>query len=265
MYKRKYLKCLVPILLIGLSSCHLENEKNLIEDSPKAEEINAKSTNVSIDEKKEVTINVRKKVDSLNNQTGQISLVDIQTINSSIQVDLKYATTDNFMKIRLYDTLTKAYLQKEVAERLGRCQAYLSSIDKNLFLLIYDAVRPVSVQQKMWDALDSIPVSERGRFVSNPVNGSLHNYGAAVDITICDSRGVPLNMGAGYDDIRKIAYPSLEAQFLKSGELTQQQLENRKLLRKVMASQNFRNIPSEWWHFNAFSRKVAKAKYVALK
>jgi D-alanyl-D-alanine dipeptidase len=189
------------------------------------------------------------------------NLVDIQEINKTIKVDLKYATSDNFMKIKLYDKLSKAYLQKDVAERLSKCQDYLTSIDPKLYLLIYDAVRPLSTQQKMWDALDTIPFQERTKFVSNPENGSVHNYGAAVDLTICNSKGEPLDMGAGYDDIRKIAYPSLEDQFLSSGQLSIEQIENRKLLRKVMTSQGFINIPSEWWHFNACSRSIAKKKY----
>jgi D-alanyl-D-alanine dipeptidase len=133
-----------------------------------------------------------------------------------------------------------------------------------LHLLIYDAVRPVSVQQKMWDALDTIPFEERTKFVSNPASGSIHNYGAAVDLTISDASGNPIDMGAGYDDIRQIAYPRLEEQFLASGELTSEQLENRKLLRKVMGSQGFKNITTEWWHFNACSRNEAKQKYTIL-
>ncbi len=193
------------------------------------------------------------------------TLVDIQTINSRIKVDLKYASTDNFMKMVLYDTITKVYLQKDVAIRLGKCQDYLSSIDSNLFLLVYDGVRPVSVQWKMWRALDSIPVKQRVKFVSNPANGSIHNYGAAVDLTICNRNGQALDMGAGYDDIRKIAYPRMEAHFLATGELTKQQVANRKMLRKIMTSQNFRNISTEWWHFNACSRQTAKAKYYPLK
>ena len=191
----------------------------------------------------------------------EFNLVDIQEINKSIKVELKYATTDNFMKIKLYEKLKKAYLQKDVAERLSKCQDYLTSIDPKLYLLIYDAVRPLSTQQKMWDALDTIPFHERTKFVSNPENGSVHNYGAAVDLTICNSKGQALDMGAGYDDIRKIAYPSLEDQYLASGELTIEQIENRKLLRKVMKSQGFINIPSEWWHFNACTRSIAKTKY----
>lgn len=205
---------------------------------------------------------VNKELDSVMKKSN---LVDILTVNSSIKVDLKYASTDNFMRKKLYFDIDKLYLQKDVAERLSKCQNYLKKLRPDLSLLVYDGVRPLSVQQAMWDALDTIPVAKRVKFVSNPANGSIHNYGAAVDLTICDSKGNPLDMGAGYDDIREIAYPRLEAKFLASGELTQEHIENRKLLRKVMASQGFMNIPSEWWHFNACTRAQAKARYEILK
>lgn len=208
----------------------------------------------------------QKQADSVETKLMQESnLIDIQTLNTQIMVDLKYAGTDNFMKMKLYERLDKAYLQKDVAERLAKCQTFLRNINPDLHLLVYDAVRPVSVQQKMWDALDTIPVAMRTKFVSNPANGSIHNYGAAVDLTICDANRIPLDMGAGYDDIRQIAYPRLEVQFLASGELTQEQIDNRKLLRKVMASQSFTNIATEWWHFNACTRTAAKEKYLILE
>ena len=199
--------------------------------------------------------------DSLLNESN---LIDIKEVNKTILVDLKYASTDNFMHIKLYNRLKSAFLQKDVAERLSKCQSFLAKQNPTLHLLIYDAVRPLSVQQKMWDALDTIPFEERTKFVSNPANGSIHNYGAAVDLTLCDANGNPLDMGAGYDDIRQIAYPRLEAQFLASGELTNEQIENRKLLRSVMESQGFKNIATEWWHFNACSRNEAKEKYTIL-
>lgn len=195
---------------------------------------------------------------------SQFNLVDVQTLNNAIHVDLKYATTDNFMGIKLYERLKKAYLQKDVAERLSKVQDYLAEINPGFHLLIYDALRPVSVQQKMWDALDSLPPVERGKFVSNPKNRSLHNMGAAVDLTILDQQGVPLDMGAGYDDIRKIAYPSMEKQFLTEGKLTEVQIGNRDLLRKVMKSQGFRQLQTEWWHFNACSRAEGLLKYKVL-
>lgn len=191
-------------------------------------------------------------------------LTDVQSVNKSIRIDLKYSTKDNFMKIKLYDRITRAYLQNDVAIRLGKCQTYLTSIFPSLHLLIYDAVRPLSVQRKMWNALDTIPVKERIKFVSNPANRSLHNYGAAIDLTICDEKGIPLDMGAGFDDIREIAYPSLEKSFLNKGLLTKQHIDNRILLRKVMKFQDFSGISTEWWHFDACSRKFASRKYKLL-
>ena len=202
------------------------------------------------------------KVDSI--PTLGENLIDIQEINSDVLVDLKYATLDNFMKEKMYSRMNRAFLQKDVALRLSNCQDYLSRIKPGYKLLIYDALRPVSVQQKMWDAMDSLPPVERGKYVSNPKNRSLHNLGAAVDLTICDEFGNPLDMGTKYDDFREIAYPELEKHFLKTGELTNRHLENRELLRKVMRKEAFRNIPTEWWHFNACSRKDGLSKYQVL-
>jgi D-alanyl-D-alanine dipeptidase len=195
----------------------------------------------------------------------ETNLVNIQLLHAAIRVELKYASTDNFMKKRLYKRLNAAFLQKDIAERLAKCQASLSLIDTNLHLLVYDAVRPVSVQKEMWKALDTVPFAERVKFVSNPLNKSLHNYGAAVDLTICTSQGIPLDMGAGYDDIRAIAHPRMEDYFLASGELTTTQVDNRRLLRKVMRSQGFTNLSTEWWHFNGCSRNTARKKYRVLE
>lgn len=188
-------------------------------------------------------------------------LVDVQAINPNILIDLKYTGPDNFLKQRLYFSINKAYLQKDVALRLSRVQQALEKKHPGYHLLVFDALRPVSVQQKMWDALDSIVPVERAKFVSNPKNRSLHNFGAAVDISIQDANGKLLDMGAGFDDIRKIAYPNLEDSFLRVGLLSPQQLSNRLLLRKLMQSEGFRQLPTEWWHYNACSRNEAKIKY----
>lgn len=192
-------------------------------------------------------------------------LVSVQSIDSTILIDLRYATSNNFMGFKLYETIDDAYLQKDVVERLSECQFFLDSLRPGYRLKIFDAVRPVSIQKKMWDALDSIPTSERGKYVSNPKNRSVHNYGAAVDITIVDSLGQELDMGAGYDDFRPIAFPSLEQKFLESKELSYAQYANRVLLRKVMRHAKFNNIPSEWWHFNACARSTAMTKYQLLE
>lgn len=243
------------ILLLGvllLGGCAESAETNL---EKKEEKVLKKDDLVSLKEPKE-----------LGGETSFLihkgdTLVSVDQFNTNIWWELKYATSDNFMHRILYDTLEKPYVQIDVARRLAKSQEYLTGRNSNYHLLVYDALRPLSVQWEMWNALDTIPAFERGKFVSNPRNGSVHNYGAAIDVTICNQKRKPMDMGAGYDDIRKVAYPSLESEFLATGEITQEQIDNRKLLRRTLKSQGFSNIPSEWWHFNAFPRPVVKSRY----
>lgn len=203
-------------------------------------------------------------IDTLEQSILDAGLINIQDVNPEILVELRYSSTNNFMEKDVYGHLNRAYMQVQVAEDLNKCQAYLKSKDSTLTLLVYDAVRPRSVQQYMWDVLD-MPTWEKTKFVSNPKNGSLHNYGCAVDLTIADSEGNPLDMGAGYDDIRQIAYPRYEAAYLDSGLLSKQQIENRVLLREVMRSGEFFGIQTEWWHFNRYSRDRAKSLYAIIE
>ena len=103
-------------------------------------------------------------VENLGPETFE-GLVDVKSYSGDIFVDLKYATENNFMGLILYERTKRAYLQVEVAKRLAYCQSYLSAIDSGLHLLIYDAARHVSVQRFMWNALDTIPAKERGKYV----------------------------------------------------------------------------------------------------
>ncbi len=190
-----------------------------------------------------------------------LNLVNIHSLDSSIQVELKYSTTDNFMEMDVYGCLENCYLQPDVAERLVLCQNKLKEIDSNLSLLLYDGTRPRLIQQYMWDLLD-MPLHEKTKFVSNPAKGSLHNFGAAVDITLYDLKlQQPLDMGTPYDYIGVKAWPTKEPSMLKDSILTQAQVDNRILLRKVMQAGNFFNIQTEWWHFNACYRDKAIELY----
>ncbi|MEY5133230.1 MAG: hypothetical protein RLZZ198_1234 [Bacteroidota bacterium] len=195
----------------------------------------------------------------------EVDLVSINQTNPEIFVSLAYARSDNFMHEVLYLKWKEAYLQKPVALMLNKAQDRLTFLKPGLHLLVYDAARPLSVQQHMWDALDSIPVKERVKFVSSPRGKSLHNLGCAVDLTICDAKGIPLDMGAGFDDMRLIAYPMYEVKYLSEGELTKEQLANRKMLRSVMRYAGFSGIPTEWWHFNAYSKKEALERFQVIE
>lgn len=242
------------LLVFWIYSC--QNTESKIDKNTE----NLTSISINILNDSTITIVEPEKPDTLEQKLIDAGLTDIQSIDASFIVELKYATADNFMDTNIYGTLKKAYLQPEVAISLAAAQAYLKSIDSSLTLLIYDAVRPRSVQQFMWDYLD-LPISQKIKFVSNPKNGSIHNYGSAVDLTIANTNGIALDMGAKYDEIGRIAYPRLEHTFLAKGELSQVQIDNRKLLRKVMKHAQFTGIGTEWWHFNRYPRWKAKSLY----
>jgi len=192
-------------------------------------------------------------------------LVDLESYIPGIRVELKYSTEDNFFGKDVYGDLERAFLQKEVAESLRKAQEKLSTNYPNLTLLIYDAARPLEVQQILWDNLDK-PDSLKPLYVADPKVGSLHNFGVAVDLTIFDNEsGQPLDMGTGYDFFGYAAYPDREMEMLASGIITKAQVANREILRSVMNSAGFTGIGSEWWHFNAFSRKAAGEKFQIIK
>ncbi|REG84670.1 D-alanyl-D-alanine dipeptidase [Algoriphagus antarcticus] len=192
-------------------------------------------------------------------------LVDVEEKIPGIKVELKYSSTDNFFGQDVYGDLTKAYLQPEVAERLKKAQEMLQSEYPAYTFLVYDGVRPSSVQQILWDNLDK-PDSLKPLYVADPKKGSLHNFGVAVDLTIFDTKAdSTLDMGTSYDYFGYPAYPDRERQMLAEGKLTSAQITNRDILRKVMTANGFSGIGSEWWHFNAFSRKEAGEKFKIIK
>lgn len=192
-------------------------------------------------------------------------LVDIEMVIPGVRVELKYSTTDNFFGKDVYGDHARCYLQPVVAEMLKKAHESLQQEFPNLVLLIYDGVRPLSVQQILWDDLDK-PDSIKPLYVADPKIGGLHNYGVAVDLTVFDvEKGEPLEMGTTYDYFGYPAYPDREKQMLAEGKITKTHISNRDILRKVMVGAGFTGIGSEWWHFNAFSRKQAGEKFKLIK
>jgi len=194
----------------------------------------------------------------LETQLKEAGLVSVQKLDSSIQVQLAYATTDNFMNRNVYYHCKRAYLQPEVAEMLVEANTYLKSLRPNLRIHVFDAVRPLSVQEYMWKEVKG---TEKQMYVASPASGSMHNYGAAVDVGLADKDGNLLDMGTSFDFFGPEAQPRFEEKFLAEGKLTKKQVDNRALLRLVMKHASFRGIQSEWWHFNAFSKEETRAKY----
>jgi zinc D-Ala-D-Ala dipeptidase len=187
-------------------------------------------------------------------------LIDIHSIDTTIVVDLKYSTEDNFMGENMYGDFKKCYLQTETAQMLSNAQKLLKQVDSNLTLVVFDAVRPLEIQKKMWKS-GKLPKEERNTFITNPDIYSLHNFGAAVDVSIMLNDGSLLDMGTDFDHIGELAYPSLEQYFLDNGMLGQNQIENRKILRSAMRQSGFIANKYEWWHFVSCYRVEALKKY----
>lgn len=187
-------------------------------------------------------------------------LVNVVDFISDIQVDMKYSTTDNFLGKDVYEDFNHCYLQKEVAEKLAQVQDSIKKVNPNLSLIVFDCVRPRSVQYKMWEIVKG---TDQQKYVAAPGgSGSMHNYGAAVDLSLYDlEKDTLVDMGTPFDFFGDLAQQRYEVKFLKSGDLTQEQFDNRRILRKAMLQAGFHGILSEWWHFNGFPREVVKERY----
>ena len=190
-------------------------------------------------------------------------MVDIHTRDKTIPVSLMYARADNFTGQVLYTDLTRAYLHPKAAAALAKAQRRLKQLRPDLSLKVYDAARPMSIQQRMWDKVKN---TKKYFYVSNPARGGgLHNYGMAVDITLCDARGDTLDMGTKIDYMGPAAHIDREDALVKSGRISRRALENRRLLREVMRYAGFKPLRTEWWHFNLISRATAKKYYKVIK
>ena len=160
-------------------------------------------------------------------------LVDLA--DKGILFDIRYATSDNFTHCQLYP-FAKAYLHKDATVQLLCVHEDLRS--GGLELKVFDAYRPLSVQQKMWDLIQD------ERYVSNPaVNGGRHTRGTAVDITLVDGQENTLDMPTDFDDFTDKAHQDYS-------DLSESQKNNRALLREVMEKHGFEPYPFEWWHFD---------------
>ena len=192
-------------------------------------------------------------------------LVDIQELDPTLLVELKYSTTDNFMKMDVYGDLETCYLRKVPAEMLEKAHSILKENHPNLRLLIYDGLRPRSIQWTLWNTLSDVPELERTNFVADPRSGSIHNFGAAVDLTVAHKNGVSLDMGTHYDYFGDLAFPRLEDSLVFVGDLKQEQVNNRLILRHAMTEAGFSPITTEWWHFDSFPYKETKTKFTIIE
>ncbi|MEW6021892.1 MAG: M15 family metallopeptidase [Pseudomonadota bacterium] len=177
---------------------------------------------------------------------------------AGIEVDLRYASANNFVGRDLYSPYDCAWLHRDAAAALEQVVAYLAERAPGHTALVLDALRPQRVQQQLWDALAGTGLQ---MYLADPVRGSIHSYGMALDITILDPQGRELDMGTGFDDMTDLSHPALEEGFLAAGKLSEQQVANRRLLRDAMFQAGFLGIRTEWWHFDCGDRDVVRSTF----
>ena len=161
--------------------------------------------------------------------------VNIEDLSTAIVLDLRYATTNNFMELQIYDC-PKCLMRLATAKALLRAQEELK--EQGLGFKMFDCYRPQSAQYKLWKK-----VPDR-RYVAPPSKGSMHSRGGALDLTLINlASQEQLEMGTHYDYFGKEAY-------WVNQDLPQEVLDNRKLLRSTLEKHGFKTVTTEWWHFN---------------
>ena len=164
-------------------------------------------------------------------------LVDVAKLDPRIKLDVRYATTDNFLSTPVYSS-ARAFLQRPAADALLLAQRDL--IKQGYGLLIFDAYRPWYVTKMFWDATPP----DKHQFVADPSQGSRHNRGCAVDLSIYElATGREVPMTGVYDEMSERSYPTYTGG-------TPEQRAHRDLLRAAMEKQGFAVYETEWWHFD---------------
>jgi D-alanyl-D-alanine dipeptidase len=176
------------------------------------------------------------------------TFVNLKNYSNDFVYDMKYATSDNFLKAKVYDC-AECFLRFKTVKAL--IEANDSFIKLGYKIKLFDCYRPLDIQKKMWKIVPN------PSYVADPSKGSIHNRGGAVDITLVDVNGKELEMGTPFDFFGIEAshnYPNLSKEIK----------DNRELLKKVMMEKGFNIFDSEWWHYNlksALNDKVSNAKW----
>jgi D-alanyl-D-alanine dipeptidase len=186
--------------------------------------------------------------DGLKASISDTTFVNLKDYSTEFVYDMKYATTNNFLKSKVYDCA-------ECFLRLKTVKALIKANDKFIKngyrIKLFDCYRPLDIQKKMWELVSN------PEYVADPAKGSIHNRGGAVDLTLVTLGGIELNMGTPFDFFGKEAshsYPFSDKKIM----------DNRKMLKKIMLQNGFIAFESEWWHYNlasAMTDKVANAKW----
>jgi zinc D-Ala-D-Ala dipeptidase len=185
-------------------------------------------------------------------QNSTYALVNLKILIPTIVLELKYATKNNFTTKKLYKKASTTYLRKMPAMALKKIQDTLKTL--GLGIKIYDAYRPYEATKLMWELIKD------ERYVANPINGSGHNKGTSVDLTMVNlTTGEEVEMGTAFDNFTDTAHhtftPKLNATIIK----------NRNLLKQTMEKFGFKALETEWWHYSWISQEKYDVLDLAFK
>lgn len=161
-------------------------------------------------------------------------LVLIEPPDYPVEIDLVYATSNNFVCLPIYAADAPCLLHPDAAACLMR--AAVAARRSGLALKVFDAYRPPAAQEVLWR------LCPNPDYVADPRRGSNHSRGVAVDVTLLDEQGAALDMGTGFDEMREQSHhdrPDLPAAAQR----------NRNLLLGIMLQAGFASLPTEWWHY----------------
>jgi len=191
-----------------------------------------------------------------------LSLAEAKFKNLSLipdlAIDLKYASTNNFVGENVYGDFTEAFLHPEAFEKLLEASRKLQLIKKGWKIIVFDALRPFSLHLKLFEKVRGTPEEI---YVAHPNRKSVHNFGMAVDLSLLDEMGNELDMGTHFDAFVEASQPQLETRLLAEGKITKEHISNRDVLRAIMESAGFTQLPHEWWHFDAANGDLVRTHY----
>jgi D-alanyl-D-alanine dipeptidase len=175
-----------------------------------------------------------------------------------VQHDLRYASDNNFAGRVLYRGFDCAWLRCEAAQGLEAAAQWLAAARPGWQLRVLDALRPQRVQEAIWQDVAGTPMA---LYFAEPVRGSIHSFGMAVDVTLLDPQGTEADMGSGFDEMTPASHPALHAEHLARGVLSATQVAARDCLREAMAHGGFAGIATEWWHFDHGDRDAVRRSW----
>lgn len=234
------MKCLQSVLIPFLFICCKGKTQTSTKEEPTgaAVEIISENDTLPLVEKQKIPLK----------DLPDTTFVRLADYSDAFAYDLRYATTNNFLKAKVYDC-AECYTRVKTAKALIEANEDFKRLSYKI--KFFDCYRPNSVQYKMWEIVPN------PQYVANPKKGSIHNKGGAVDITLVTMDGEELNMGTDFDFFGKKAHHD-------HTDLPQNVLENRKLLKETMERHGFWSIRTEWWHYNlsaGSNDKVANFKW----